>query len=83
MQSIDAACCYRRNGVVELCWSRPSARQKRQKNDRDAVHVGLENDVIDGEHVGATWRIRWIDLCGSDNATCSKLFVVGDGIDTL
>jgi len=24
-----------------------------------------------GVHIGATWRIRWIDLCGGGDAACS------------
>jgi len=32
---------------------------------------GPKNNALNRGHIGATWRIRWISLCGSCDVTCS------------
>jgi len=34
------------------------------------THVGSGNRELDGVYIGATWRIRYINLCGGVDAAC-------------
>ena len=65
-------CC----GVVCLCvcWSRPRALQKQMDRTRRRLSCGLAR--VKGEHTGAAWQIRWIDLCGATAAAMRPIAAI-------
>jgi len=59
---------------VFVCWSRPCEPYKHSRIDLDAVwgqtRMVPSNHVLDGAHIGTTWRIRGINLCSGGDAAC-------------